>query len=667
MHMFFRLGLPILTAALAPSVALAQSPAPSADVSVAAKAFGARARILDASLSPDGKQVALVVPGPGQATVVQVLNLATSSATPVNFANGNPMALTGCGWASNQRLLCTLYGVTDYNYNQYLPYSRLIALDADGKNPKPLGNVERSQAYVSTSDGYVIDWRDGSSESVLLARRYVRGKDSGSSVATSMAQGLGVDLLDTRTAKAQHVESARSDARIYMADGLGNVRILGIDADLRFGEQTKGETTFLYRQQGSVDWKPFSLYNSATETGAYVIGVDGRANVAYTLKKLDGRDALYRVALDGSMKEELAFAHPQVDVGGIIRFGRQGRIVGASYSTDLPEVHYFDQSYAALVAKLSKALPRTPLIRIVDGNADETVFLVHASSDTDPGRYFVYNTIAKTLSPIGQDRPELVGLPVGKVTPVRYPAADGTLIPGYLTLPPGGTGKSLPAIVMPHGGPSARDEWGFDWLAQFFVSRGYAVLQPNYRGSSGYGQGWFNENGFRSWKVALGDVTDAGRWMVKEGIADPAKLAIVGWSYGGYAALQSNVVDPALFKAVIAIAPVTDLGLLRQERRGFTNSDINLEFIGEGQHIEEGSPARHAAAFKAPVLMFHGTKDINVGIEESRAMDRALTKAGKKSELVVYPAIDHQLDDSNVRIDMLNKADAFLSKALGLK
>ena len=115
---------------------------------------------------------------------------------------------------------------------------------------------------------------------------------------------------------------------------------------------------------------------------------------------------------------------------------------------------------------------------------------------------------------------------MGTMRPVRFPAADGTMIPGYLTLPPGSDGKGLPAVVLPHGGPGSRDEWGFDWLVQFFTARGYAVLQPNYRGSAGYGDAWFGRNGFQAWEAAIGDVNDAGRWLVSEGIADPERLGI---------------------------------------------------------------------------------------------------------------------------------------------
>jgi dipeptidyl aminopeptidase/acylaminoacyl peptidase len=217
---------------------------------------------------------------------------------------------------------------------------------------------------------------------------------------------------------------------------------------------------------------------------------------------------------------------------------------------------------------------------------------------------------------------------------------------------------------MPHGGPGDRDEWGFDWLAQFFANRGYAVLQPNFRGSTGYGSAWFQQNGFKSWKIAIGDVNDGGRWLVKQGIADPARLGIVGWSYGGYAALQSAILDPSLFKAIVAVAPVTDLETLRDESQNFTNHEIVDAFIGHGPHDREGSPAQNAARITAPELMFHGDRDQNVGIGESQLMSSRLKSAGKSVELVEFHNLDHQLDDSDVRAEMLDKMDAFLRTSM---
>jgi dipeptidyl aminopeptidase/acylaminoacyl peptidase len=253
---------------------------------------------------------------------------------------------------------------------------------------------------------------------------------------------------------------------------------------------------------------------------------------------------------------------------------------------------------------------------------------------------------------------------MGAMKPVSFPAADGTQIPGYLTLPPGSNGKGLPSIVLPHGGPSARDEWGFDWLVQFFVARGYAVLQPNFRGSAGYGSAWFGRNGFQAWKTAVGDVNDAGRWLVSQGIADASKLAIVGWSYGGYAALQSQAVDPSLYKAVVAIAPVTDLEQLRQDARPYTSYSLVDRFIGRGDHVRAGSPAQQVGSFAAPVLLFHGTLDQNVAVIHSRKMADRLKTAGKTVNYTEFDGLDHGLADSLARTNMLKEMDSFLSSAM---
>ncbi|MBA3897529.1 MAG: prolyl oligopeptidase family serine peptidase, partial [Sphingomonadaceae bacterium] len=185
---------------------------------------------------------------------------------------------------------------------------------------------------------------------------------------------------------------------------------------------------------------------------------------------------------------------------------------------------------------------------------------------------------------------------------------------------------------------------------------------------SGYGDSWFQDKGFKSWRVAIGDIVDSGKWLVSQGIADPSKLAIIGWSYGGYAALQSNVVDPKLFKAVVAIAPVTDLDALKAQYGDRYDKFIARAFVGSGSDVvEAGSPARHAGLFQAPVLMFHGDTDGNVAVGESRLMEGKLRGAGKSVRLVTYPAIDHGLPDSAVRADMLRQSDAFLRTSMGIK
>lgn len=631
----------------------------------AAHAFGARERVLDVSLSPDGTKIAMIVPGPQQATVLQVLDLATGEAKPINFADGNPMTLRSCGWASNDRLICYLYGVAMRDGNPLRGFWRMIALNADGSKPLALLNADRDQWYAQGADGWIIDWRDGTDAKVLMVRNYAAEKAQVNAVSRTN-YGLGVDLMDAASGKVQHVESADTNTYGYIADGQGHVRIKEVDESLRLNYRSQGKSTFYYRPSGTNDWRPFSTYDSVDKTGMYPLAVDGTNNSAYVVKDLNGRSAIYRVALDGTMSTELIASDPIYDIDNTIHVGRRGRVVGTYRDGEKTEQNFFDPQYAKLRTSLGKALPSFPQITIVDSSADEKKHLIFASSDRNAGRYYYFDSEKRSLSEVANRRPAIDGLSLGEVTPIRYKAADGKDIPAYLTLPPGGAGKNLPAIVMPHGGPWSRDSWGFDWLAQFFVARGFAVIQPNFRGSTGFGEDWELENGFKSWRTAIGDVNDAGKWLVSQGIADPQKLAIVGWSYGGYAALQSNVLDPTLFKAVIAIAPVTDFGELKNEWLRWSSSRIRADMLGNGPYIQEGSPARNVYGFKAPVLMFHGENDINVDVDESRLMDRALKKAGKKSSLVIYPKIDHQLRDSTVLIDMLTKSDTFLRSEMGM-
>jgi dipeptidyl aminopeptidase/acylaminoacyl peptidase len=631
-----------------------------------ASRFGELESAYDMALSADGSKMVFVGPNVGSATRVVVVTLNPMSAAQIARGEGEQSNFVSCDWSAADRLVCALRGLRRVQ-GVLLQMSRLLAMDADGGNIKPLGQRNSSsQLYVRQHDGEVVDWLNGVDGAVLMARSNVPEISTGTLMAAK-GEGLGVDRVDTRTGRATPVERPGREVLDYVSDGQGNIRLMTTAPTLSSGV-LQGVFKHFYRKAGTREWLELGT-DTAEGKGERTqpLAVDSTIDAAYVLEPHEGRMALFRVALEGSLKKELVLASKEVDVDDVIRIGRYGRVIGATFATDQRRAEYFDPAYRALAASLAKALPQLPLIAFLSASADEKSLLVWASSDVDPGRFYIYDSVKKTLVETLQSRPALKGLKLSPVKSITYPATDGTPVPAYLTLPPGVTeAKGLPALVMPHGGPAARDEWGFDWLAQYFAQQGFAVLQPNYRGSSGYGDSWYMENGFKSWKTSIGDVRDAGKWLVSQGMADPSKLAIFGWSYGGYAALQVNALDADLFKAVVAVAPVTDLALLKTQAQAYTTSRVVEEFVGEGPHVSEGSPVQNVERFKAPVLMFHGDIDANVDLAQSVKMDKALRGAKKSSQLVVYPKLEHSLVDGDVRADMLRKSDAFLRSALKL-
>ncbi len=633
-----------------------------AEPDVLAKAFGARETVISASLSPDGQKIALVTAGAGRTTRTYVLN-AQEGAEPkvVAGASGKPEYLYRCNWASNDRLACTIGGESRVGDDVY-GFSSVFAVDAAGGNVRPLSKRHGENALgFDLRGGEIIDLTAGEEGSVLMTRSYVPEAKVGSLIDQKL-QGLGVDRVDTRTGGSKRIEQPQTLAVEYISNGRGTVRVMGLQENKGSG-YAKGTIRYLYRPLGKGEWSDLATYNFSDRTGFNPYAVDAEKNIVYGFERIDGRSALVSIELDSGLKKSVVYAHPTVDVNRLVQVGRERRVVGVGYSEDDYRVVYFDEQVKALVASLGKALGGKA-VYIGDMSQDRQRILVWAGSDTDPGQYYLFDRAAKKLSPVMPDRPELAGQALAQMKSISYKASDGTVIPAYLTLPPGkDSARGLPAIVMPHGGPEARDEWGFDWLSQYYAARGFAVIQPQFRGSAGFGEQWFMRNGYRSWRTAIGDIVDAGRWLVTEGGADPTKLTILGWSYGGYAALQAQAIDPKLFKAVVAIAPVTDFA--DRIRRSQYNADYLLQQkrMGTGSDAADASPINHAAEFRAPVLMFHGTDDGNVDISQARAMQSKLEGAGKRSRLVVYDGLTHGLNDSDARADMLQQSADFLLQA----
>jgi acetyl esterase/lipase len=518
--------------------------------------------------------------------------------------------------------------------------------------------------YVRQDDGSVLDWLPDQEGSVLMARTYVPKVEEYATNIKDEREGLGVDQVDLATLRSKTVETPRREVSRYMTDGRGNVRIMAM-AEMDNVGQLKGITTFRYRKVGSRDWDDLGEHRYKGDIGIWPVAIEHSTNSVYVLEDLGGRDALYRMALDGSGTKTLVAKNDKVDIDGVVRIDRGLPVIGYRYTDDRNRTVYFDPEFKKLASALGRALPDTPLVYFTSASRDAKTLLVHASSDMDPGAYYLLDRTSKKMEAVLLSREFVDPAKLAPVQSISYPAADGTMIPAYLTMSKDGPAKGRPTVVLPHGGPSARDSWSFDWLAQFLAARGYAVIQPNYRGSSGYGEDFLGENAFRDWKTAMSDISASGKYLVAQGIADPNKLAILGWSYGGYAALQSASMEPDRYKAVVAIAPVTDLAMLRRESEGFTNARLARQEIGSGEHLKPGSPLQNAGQIKAPVLLVHGDMDINVSSKHSVKMAEALQKAGTPVEFVRHKELDHYLDDSSVRVEMLTKIGQLLDRTIG--
>ena len=348
-----------------------------------------------------------------------------------------------------------------------------------------------------------------------------------------------------------------------------------------------------------------------------------------------------------------------------------GRLVGAGRIRDERQIYAFSDTDAGRLWGQAEAALTDASPIIVSWSSDFKRAILFTSGSGDSGTYYLLDLEAGEVNGIGSAYPGITADRVAPVRPITYAAADGLEIPGYLTTPPGVEDpKNLPLVVLAHGGPASRDTGGFDWWAQAIASRGFAVLQPNFRGSSGYGEA-FREAGYGEWgRKMQTDLSDGVRWLASEGVIDPARVCIVGASYGGYAAMAGPTLDVGVYRCAVSVNGVSDLrrmveaeARVREHRNNdavrYWNRFMGVDRLGD-RSLDERSPAHLADRADAPILLLHGRDDTVVPIEQSRAMAAALRAAGKPHELIELPGEDHWLSRSATRQRMLSETVRFL-------
>lgn len=649
MHSNFRLATWLLAACL-----LAAGPA-LAQVDLAG--FTKLDSFSDIKLSPTGEYYAATVPL-GDRTGLVVIRRDGNDVT-AQFALGKDTHIEDFEWVNDTRLLLSMaenFGMDDTPSAT----GEIFGVDADGKNVELLvgyravGSGPGSRIQTRTQESvaaYLLDALPDEEHDVLIEvwpfhdDPYTR-----------------VEIMDVRNGKRRPVTRSPVQRGNFTVDHAREVRFVR-----GYGQDN---ASMLYHRKGEGD--EWALINNEKETGRVDIPVGFSADNQVAYLRSDSRkapDAI--VAFDTRTGERRPLLQHEVVDPYVVLYslGDRGIPVGAQYLGDKVEQRFFDPASpeAKLYTMLQAAFPGQA-VYVTSTTRDGKLALVQVTAGNNPGDFYLFDVTNRKAGYLLSRRQWIDPETMGGVRPVTLKARDGLDLHGFLTLPPGSGGKNLPAVVYVHGGPyGAFDQLGFDTEAQLLARAGYAVLQVNFRGSGNYGRG-FQEAGAQQWGKAMqDDVTDATRWAIEQGIADPERICIYGGSYGAYAAMMGAAREPDLYACAAGYVGVYDLDLMvRQDKRDSRfMSNFTSQWIGEAGSLSAVSPTRLADRIKAPVFLAAGGEDRVAPVEHTELMESALRKAGVPVESLVYKNEGHGFYKEEHRTEYYRRLLGFLSRHIG--
>ncbi|MBW2271882.1 MAG: S9 family peptidase [Deltaproteobacteria bacterium] len=602
-------------------------------------------------LSPNGEHVATIFYKDGHHFVL-VHNLASGEMVPVGRFSDPEFLPSRLLWANDDRLLLSGDMRSRFSVGVRARTTRLMAVDRDGGNLDYLAEKWRDSGRIQIQDDILHRLPD-SPKHVLLQLWRPSGP------------GPGVYRLNIKNGALRRVVRGQRHVHSWVADATGIVRLgWGIDPP---------NARVIARTNSKSDFETIADYHVTEGDGFDVLGFTEDPSIVLVAARRPrdsdpegDRLAVYEYSLSTRKLGRLVVGHDLVDVGGPIVY-RPGTNdpVAIEYWVDERELHFLDPDAELLQRRIDKSFPGRSN-EILGSTRKEKVLLVDSRGPSTPPRTYLVRTEESDAFALFDEYPELQDVQLATPRPIRYSARDGLLIHGYLTLPPGSAGKELPAVLMPHGGPMARDYLAFDPHVLFLASRGYAVLQMNFRGSSGYGHAHLSA-GYRRWGLEMqDDITDGAAWLVEQGIADPERIGIFGASYGGYAALMAAVKTPEVFRCAASYAGVFDLIAENRHDKQYLGGEIVEEFRGDDRKkLKAASPIHHAEQIRIPILLGHGRDDPNVHVNQSKKMAKALRKAGKNVELVLYNDEIHGYAQGTTALDFARRLEAFLAQNLG--
>lgn len=616
----------------------------------AVEAFGRLPLTSDPKLSPDGKHFALIRSVNGRPAVT-IYSTSPEAGSKPAFVSSSEGIIENVMWAKNDRvIIIAKQGLTE-TFDRLRTWRRAFAVDVDGgKIVKLIRNLGTLAINVNAAN--VLDVNLDDSDNIYM------GLYAGFGTPT-----YDIVKVDVHTGRANPFKMGNENTTNWLSDGHGTpvVRVDEHDNPLR-------EHVIVNQNDR---WKEIGKFDATEDKGSGIVGLneDGSALVQM-LYNGQAYAALTQYSLATAQTSPL-FEVKGSDVAGAIVDEWTGRVIGASYIGDKLEQRYFDAQRQALQKGVEDAFPGMS-VRIVSWDLAKDKVVLGVEGPRRPEQYYLLDRTTHQTQLMSDTYPGLNDTNLGEMKPFTYKARDGLEIPAYITLPPNKPVKDLPVVVMPHGGPDVRDFIRFDWMAQFLANRGYVVLQPNFRGSSGYGHK-YTELGLRQWGLKMqDDITDGVRKLIIDGIADPKRICIVGGSYGGYAALAGAAFTPGLYACAVSWAGVTDLPLqLGTDIRyaGGSHSQTASFWksrMGENMaQLAATSPARNADKVKSPILLLHGKNDTTVELKQSQLMADALMQAGKPVEFVTFEGEDHHLELADTRVRVLKEMERFLKQHIG--
>ncbi|MBL4817016.1 MAG: S9 family peptidase [Shewanella sp.] len=609
------------------------------------EAFGLLPQSEQVKLSPDGKKFSYLFNYQGK-TLIGVTNIETGKNHFIVRTDNQKFKIGWYKWANNDLLLVS----ADYPVQRGgLKYTeaRLLKIRADGTGTVDsvlrLKQKERSPQFQNN----IIDLLPDEPNYILMA--------------------LDLKIANRPDVYKVNLNSKISRKLVYRSKSYISHWLTDRQHRVRLG-YGRDETKIFYRLHDleTDEWRNIWEYEIFDAPDITPLGFGLNPSHLYIRAIHNDRYAIFMVDVSSKqLTQTLVYADENYDIEGSLIYSKKSNdVIGVYHGEANDAKHFFDPDYAKFQQALNNAIPDA-YNNIASVSDDENKYILFTSNPQSPGAYYLGDRKSKRLDFILDEYPLLFQKSLPEKTKITFQARDGLKIEAYVTLPYDDVEPKNAALIIPHGGPMARNYGGFDWFSQFFASRGYTILEPNFRGSSGYGFE-FEMASIQKWGGAMqDDLADAARWLTENYPVDKQSICILGASYGGYAAMMAAVKQQDVFRCAASFAGVSDLEYIVRKARRFTNYKVVKKQIGDdSDRLEQNSPVNFAKEINIPLLLIHGDKDRVVDVYHSREMFEELEDLGKQVEYIELENGNHHLEIEANRLKTLNAFDAFLSKHL---